>query len=57
LVEGPAINFSSNEEDEDYLVYTVSQEVLFDEELSTITYFKDITFGFLYEQVKAKSFL
>ena len=36
-----------------YLIYIVSQEVIFNEEISTATYFKDITFGVLYEQVKA----
>jgi hypothetical protein len=35
------------------LVYVESQEVLFDEEISTVTYFKDITFGVLYERTKA----
>ena len=32
-----------------YLIYIVTQEVIFNEEISTITYFKDITFGVLYE--------
>ena len=36
------------------LVYIVSQEILFNDEVSTITYFKDITFGVLYEQIKAQ---
>jgi hypothetical protein len=36
-----------------YLIYIVTQEVVFNEEISKITYFKDITFGVLYEQVKA----
>lgn len=31
--------------------------MLFNEEISTITYFKDITFGVLYEQVKAQQSL
>ena len=35
-----------------YLIYIVTQEVLFNDEISTITYFKDITFGVLYEQIK-----
>jgi hypothetical protein len=39
------------------LIYIVTQDVLFDEEISTITYFKDITFGVLYEQMKAKQYL
>jgi signal transduction histidine kinase len=38
-------------------VSIVSQNVLFDDEISTITYFKDITFGVLYEHVKAANFL
>ena len=36
------------------LFYIMSQDILFNDELSTITYFKDITFGLLYEQIKAK---
>ena len=40
-----------------YMVYIVNQEVIFNEEISTITYFKDITFGVLYEQVKAQQSL
>ena len=35
----------------------MTQEVIFNEEISTITYFKDITFGVLYEQVKAQQSL
>ena len=31
------------------LVYIVSQDIIFNDELATITYFKDITFGVLYE--------
>lgn len=36
------------------LFYITSQDILFNDELSTITYFKDITFGVLYEQIKAQ---
>jgi hypothetical protein len=36
-----------------HLIYIESQEVLFNGEISTVTYFKDITFGILYEQIKA----
>jgi hypothetical protein len=32
-----------------HLIYIESQEVLFNGEISTVTYFKDITFGILYE--------
>lgn len=35
--------------DNGFLIYIVTQEVLFNEEISTITFFKDITFGVLYE--------
>lgn len=38
-----------------YLIYIVTQEVLFNDEISTITYFKDITFGVLYEQIKLQN--
>jgi hypothetical protein len=38
-----------------YLIYVVTQEVLFNDEISTITYFKDITFGVLYEQIKLQN--
>ncbi len=31
------------------LIHVVTQDVLFNDEASTITYFKDITFGILYE--------
>ena len=33
----------------DYLVSVISQEILFDGEVSTITYFRDVTFGMLYK--------
>jgi hypothetical protein len=32
-------------QNDDFLVYIVSQEILFEEEVSTITYFRDISFG------------
>ena len=38
-----------------YFIYIVTQEVLFNDEISTITYFKDITFGVLYEQIKLQN--
>ena len=38
-----------------YLIYIVTQEALFNDEISTITYFKDITFGVLYEQIKLQN--
>ena len=44
----------STEKTNEHLVYIVQQEILFNDEVSTITYFKDITFGVLYEQIKAK---
>ena len=48
----------ANQEDigdeKEYLVYIVTQQIVFNDELSTITYFKDITFGVLYEQIKAQ---
>ena len=36
------------------LVYVVTQEVLYNDEPSTITYFRDITFGILFEQMTTK---
>jgi hypothetical protein len=44
LMEG-----QKKKEEEGFLIYIVTQEVLFNDEISTITYFKDITFGVLYE--------
>lgn len=41
-------------DEKEYLVYIVTQQIVFNDELSTITYFKDITFGVLYEQIKAQ---
>ena len=38
-----------------FLIHIVTQEALFNEEISTITYIKDITFGVLYEQVKVQN--
>jgi hypothetical protein len=46
-------NFNNNVQD-GYLIYVINQEVIFNEEISMITFFKDITFGVLYEQVKAQ---
>ena len=46
----------SNESDTDpFLINVVTQEVLFNEEISTVTYIKDITFGVLYEQIKVQN--
>jgi hypothetical protein len=45
LVEGQD---PKKREDAGNLIYIVTQEVLFNDEISTITYFKDITFGVLY---------
>ena len=36
------------------LVYIINQEIEFNEEPVTITFFKDITFGILYEQMMAQ---
>jgi hypothetical protein len=36
------------------LIYIVTQDALYNDEACTITYFKDITFGILYEQMTAK---
>ena len=47
----------SESTEDGFLIYIITQEVIFNEELSTITYFKDITFGVLYEQVKAQQSL
>ena len=43
------LNTEISKNDSGYLIYIVTQEVLFNDEISTITYFKDITFGVLYE--------
>ena len=49
-VAAQALGQRSHENIEDgYLIYIVTQDVIFNEEISTITYFKDITFGVLYE--------
>ena len=48
-------NEAEKKESAGYLIYIVTQEVIFDEEISTITYFKDITFGVMYEQIKAQT--
>ena len=37
-----------------FLIYIVNQPLNFNEEAVTITFFKDITFGVLYEQIKAQ---
>jgi hypothetical protein len=37
------------DDDNILLIYIVNQQHFFNDELSTITYFKDITFGILYE--------
>lgn len=37
-----------------FLIYIVRKKVLIDGELHSITFFKDITFGVLYEQIKAQ---
>ena len=44
---------SASDAPNENLVYVVSQDIFFNDELSTITYFKDITFGVLYEQIRA----
>jgi len=36
-----------------FLVYIINQEIELNEEVVTITFFKDITFGILYEQLTA----
>ena len=36
------------------LIHIVTQDVLYNDEACTITYFKDITFGILYEQMTSK---
>jgi hypothetical protein len=50
MVEGP-----KKREEAGFLIYVITQEVLFNDEISTITYFKDITFGILYEQIKVQN--
>ena len=40
--------------DKRFLVYIIQQEVTFNDESHYMTFFKDITFGVLYEQIKAQ---
>jgi predicted nucleotidyltransferase len=51
----------SDEKDQDeeskqkkFLIYIINQEIEFDEQPVTITFFKDITFGILYDQMLAQ---
>ena len=37
-----------------FLIYIMNQEIEYDEQPVTITYFKDITFGILYDQMLAQ---
>ena len=37
-----------------FLIYIISKQVFINDELHTLTIFKDITFGVLYEQIKAQ---
>ncbi len=39
---------------EDFIVYIVCQEILFDEEVSTIIYFRDISFGIIQDHIRQK---
>ena len=39
---------------DNFLIYVIKQEVSINEEAHIMTLFKDITFGVLYEQIKAK---
>ena len=41
-------------EDSKFLIYIVNQQVKINDLQQTLTFFKDITFGVLYEQIKAK---
>lgn len=43
-----------NQSEGDFLVEVVTQDIYYGEESSTITYFKDITFGVLNEQIKSQ---
>jgi len=36
------------------LIHIVTQDALYNDEACTITYFKDITFGILYDQMTAR---
>ena len=42
------------DEDSKFLIYIVNQQVKINDLQQTLTFFKDITFGVLYEQIKAK---
>ena len=37
-----------------FLIYIIQREVKFNDEAHIMTFFKDITFGVLYEQIKAQ---
>lgn len=41
-------------EKQNFLVYIIKKEFEFNEEPVTVTFFKDITFSVLYEQIKAQ---
>ena len=48
-------HFISNDEvaGNKFLIYILSKEVFLNDEAHTLTFIKDITFGVLYEQIKA----
>jgi hypothetical protein len=43
---------SDGHEAGDYLIHIINQQVWFDDQISTITYLKDVTFGVLFEKMK-----
>ena len=45
---------NQDEEYPKFLIYIVNQQVKINDEPQTLTFFKDITFGVLYEQIKAQ---
>ena len=54
LTDGEAKEEDENVQVQKFLVYIVNQEIEFNEQPVTITFFKDITFCVLYEQIKAQ---
>ena len=36
-----------------FLIHVINKKVFIDGQMHTLTFFKDITFGVLYEQIKA----
>jgi hypothetical protein len=44
----------TKKKDKAFLIHILTQEVFYNEQPCTIIYFRDVTFGVLYEQIKAE---